>query len=356
MTGLTPKEHREMIMNRRRFMKMTGGMGIAALGIGLAGCETTTTAAPTATAVGKYAADVTAITVPVADAALMWVAVDQGYYDDYFENVTINAAAGSGAACSDAVLGGDAFTGFSSYGSPIIMASQGAGVKFLFNGMGAVNVVGDAYNNQLIVCNKDDDAMTTDPNTWENKTLGTNAPGNVLEFGVRQIMRDAGADDSTLEVVGAGGWGGVPALLTGGTADFCCFIEPFYGMNLDVVKEIGAFYSWMGEESQITGFFTTDEQIVLHGGAMDAFVSAMDDAYDFWNVTANASAYWQSIADHTGMTYEGAANGKQLKHFNYLDKVSMQKQGDLLKTFGQITADVPDACTELIYEGSRSNC
>ena len=82
----------------------------------------------------------------------------------------------------------------------------------------------------------------------------------------------------------------------------------------------------------------------------------MDDAYDFWSVTSNLDAYYNSIADHTGMSYDQAATGKQLKHFNYLDYNSIQKQGDLMKKYGQITADVPDACDELIYEGSNSNC
>ncbi len=332
-------------------MKMTGGMGIAAFGIGFAGCETTT-AAPT----DKYSGAVTAITVPVADAALMWVAVDQGYYNDYFDNITINDSAGSGAACTDAVLGGSAFTGFSSYGSPVKMAAEGTGAKFLFNGMGCVNEIGNVYNNQLLTARIDDDSVTSDFHTWEGKTVGTNAPGNILEFSVREIMDNAGADPNSITIVGAGGWGGIPALLTSRTVDLCPMIEPMYSMNKDNIKEIGAFYSWMGAESQITGFFTTDEQIATTAGAMDAFVATMDDDYDFWSVTANLDAYYNFIADHTGMSYEQAATGKQLKHFNYLDYNSIQKQGDLMKKYGQITADVPDACTELIYEGSNSNC
>ena len=102
-------------------------------------------------------------------------------------------------------------------------------------------------------------------------------------------------------------------------------------------------------ESQITGFFTTDSNIDSSGGAMDAFVAAMEDAFDFWDQSSNFDAYAQSISDHTGADIDAVKSGRQLKHYKNILKESVQKQGDILAEFGKITAAVPDACDDIGY-------
>ncbi|MGO1561571.1 ABC-type nitrate/sulfonate/bicarbonate transport systems periplasmic components-like protein [Actinomycetales bacterium JB111] len=158
---------------------------------------------------------------PAADVAPVYLAIEQGFFEDEGLDVSVQML-DSGAAATAAVVSGDVNIGFSNPASVVIARSQNLPVTIVAPASAAGDTPEDAYSGVLVQADSDIEDITD----LEGRTVAVNALGNILEITLRHALDDAGVDSSTVELVEIP-FPEMPATLEAGHVDAIFEVEPF---------------------------------------------------------------------------------------------------------------------------------
>ena len=127
---------------------------------------------------------------PVADQASVFIAIDQGFFEDEGLEVTAQPAQG-GAAAVPAMIAGDMQAAFATYPSFLLAQSGGVGINIVAEG-----VRGNEESNGVYV--KADSGINSIEDL-EGKKVAVNTLKNTGELTIKVLMEEAGMDVSKVE-------------------------------------------------------------------------------------------------------------------------------------------------------------
>jgi len=320
----------------------------AALIVSLAGCASNAGPAPTggSTAGGTAAAEVTSINVgviPTADAATVYVALDQGYFAD--EGLQVNTQVmQNAAAIVPGVMNGQVQFGSAAIPPVISAVAQGLPLKIVANG-GDVPEDRDADPSAVVVKAGSDITSAKD---LSGKTIAVNALQAMGELVTRQAIDNAGGDASTTTFV-AMAFPDMANAVERGDVDAAFVVEPFLSTAVAAgLKPIARTYHDAlipGESDAI--YFTSEQFIQQAPGTVAAFTRALNRAAEA--STADPQLIRDALVKYGNIDPSVAAKIYLPGYSAGVPTDAIQKFLDVMVQQGFLTNNVPSA-SDLVYQ------
>jgi len=283
-------------------------LGIAAasaLALSLAACSGGNAAAPADGApapAGDGKPETTELLVgitPVADQASVFIAIDQGFFEDEGLEVTAQPAQG-GAAAVPAMIAGDMQAAFATYPSFLLAQSGGVGINIVAEG-----VRGNEESNGVYV--KADSGINSIEDL-EGKKVAVNTLKNTGELTIKVLMEEAGMDVSKVEFLELPFPDMVPTLQSGGV-DAVWLVEPFQtAANEAGAKKLFANFSGPTAGVPLSGLGMTAEFVKANPNTTAAFIRALEKANAL--LAENPDAAREIVPTYSKTTPELAAKIK----------------------------------------------
>jgi NitT/TauT family transport system substrate-binding protein len=305
-------------------------LGAAALFVAACGNGADGTAAPGAG--GDGGVETTAITVgvqPFAEVAPLYVAVEQGLFEEEGLTVTPQVAAGGGAGLVTGIVAGDLQFAYSNYVSVIQAASQGLPLRVVReNDRGGV---------QGVFALPDSGIST--PGDLVGKRVAINGLGNIMELTTRAALRANDVDPDAVSFVELPP-PDMPAALSAGNVDAVWLAEPFVTLVTDTLQAVEALDVFAGptEDLLVAGWVTSATFAQDNPNTVAAFKRAMDRAIDM--VAQDPQLVVDILPTYTQLTPEVAAAINQPNFGVDDDPRRMSQVEELMRDFGIISVQV----------------
>ncbi|MGW6173463.1 ABC transporter substrate-binding protein [Arthrobacter sp. NPDC055138] len=283
-------------------------LGIAAasaLALSLAACSGGNAAAPADGApapAGDGQPETTELLVgitPVADQASVFIAIDEGFFEDEGLEVTAQPAQG-GAAAVPAMIAGDMQAAFATYPSFLLAQSGGVGINIVAEG-----VRGNEESNGVYV--KADSGINSIEDL-EGKKVAVNTLKNTGELTIKVLMEEAGMDVSKVEFLELPFPDMVPTLQSGGV-DAVWLVEPFQtAANEAGAKKLFANFSGPTAGVPLSGLGMTADFVKANPNTTAAFIRALEKANAL--LAENPDAAREIVPTYSKTTPELAAKIK----------------------------------------------
>ncbi|MFC4560942.1 ABC transporter substrate-binding protein [Nocardiopsis mangrovi] len=216
---------------------------------------------------------VTVGAIPIVDVAPLYLAVDQGFFEDQGLDVTIESTTGGAQAVPNVVNGTYDFA-FGNIASLITARDQNLPVVAVANG---VTTTGEQGNDFGAVVVPEGSAIEA-PADLAGATVAVNNLRNIGDTTVRNSVRLDGGDPSGIEFVELA-FPDMPAALAAGDVDAAWVVEPFLTTSLDDgATEIASNFVDAHERLSIASYFTTEQVLAEDPELVDSFTAAMRDA------------------------------------------------------------------------------
>lgn len=264
--------------------------GIAAVALSMAACQGAEPAPPATETSGGDGIVQTPATlqvgiIPSPDAAVMYLGVDQGFFDQYGIELEFNAAQG-GAAIVPPVISGQWQLGFSNVVSIMQAVENGQPLVILAPSGSTWGEEGKGINKLYVR----GDSGITSAKQLEGKTIAVNTLGNLLQTEAELSVDAAGGDVSTLNFVEVPPPNGVAALIEG-QVDAAMCNEPFC-MQMEeqgaVLLDDSSLTLAPGEAVATAAWFTTQQQIDANPQLFANLQAALNESNAY--ATANPDA------------------------------------------------------------------
>lgn len=267
--------------SRRSLTGMTLALGVALVAAACSGGTaaesdgaTAATAATTADApaTDDGAPEVTDLTVgivPVVDHASVFIAVQEGFFEE--EGLTVEATPmQGGAAALPAMVSGDIQSAFASYPSFFLAEQQGLGVTIVAEGIRGTEETAGIYVAA--------DSPIAEPKDLEGATVAVNTLNNIGDVSIKAALDEAGVDASSLQFVEMA-FPDMPAALAMGNVDAVWVVEPFRSIVAnDGARKVFASYTGIADDIPVSGLGMTDEFVAANPNTVAAFVRAIEKA------------------------------------------------------------------------------
>jgi NitT/TauT family transport system substrate-binding protein len=261
----------------------------------------------TATASGSAdgAPETTELTVGVqafAEVAALYIAVDQGLFEDEGLTVTPQVGTGGGAGLIAGLISGDLNVVYTNYVSVVQAASEGLPLKVVREN--------DRPGPQALYSLPA--SGITKPADLEGKKIAINGLGNIMELTARAALEDNGVDPDGVQFVE------LPppdmlAALSAGNVDAAWLAEPFVTIaGSKGFVEVLDVFSGPTEDLPVAGWATSTQFAQENPNTVAAFTRAMDAAMQ--KVDDDPSLVAKIVPTYTQLTPEVAA---QLNPINF---------------------------------------
>lgn len=172
---------------------------------------------------------VTVGVIPIVDVAPIYLGKEKGFFSSRGIDLTMESGQG-GAAIVPGVLSGQFQFGFSNVTSLMLAQTQGVPIKVVANGVASTGKEGADFGGVTVR----GDSPIQSAKDLAGKKVAVNTLKNIGDTTVRESVRKAGGDPSTIGFVEIG-FPQMPAALAGGQVDAAWVVEP----SLSVVKAQG---------------------------------------------------------------------------------------------------------------------
>lgn len=219
--------------------------------------------------------DVTVGLIPITDVAPIYLGDKQGFFKEHGINLTLDTAQG-GAAIVPGVVSGQFQFGFSNVTSLILAHDKGLPLKVVAAGNSSTGTPPDF--SAIVV---KDDSPIKSAKDLEGKTVSVNTLKNIGDTTVRESIRKAGGDPSTVKFVELA-FPDMPAAVENDRVDAAWVVEPF----VTVAKSQGdRVVAWnlidTAPDLMIAAYFTSEELEKSDPELVKNFVAALNESLEY---------------------------------------------------------------------------
>jgi NitT/TauT family transport system substrate-binding protein len=260
-------------------------------------CGSTTGDEPAGTDGGEGPDQVTVGLIPIVDVAPVYVGQEQGFFEERGIELTIESGQG-GAAILPGVVSGQFQFGFSNMTSLLLAQSQGLELQVVAAGNYSTGEEGADFGGVVVT----EDSPIQSAADLAGATVAVNTLQNIGDTTVRESIRQAGADPSTVEFVELA-FPDMPAALAGGEIDAAWVVEPF----LTITRSEGArVVAWnfvdTAPDLLIASYFTSDSLAEEAPDLVDRFAEAMNESLAY--TQENPDAAREILTSYTALEPE----------------------------------------------------
>ncbi|GAA1648677.1 ABC transporter substrate-binding protein [Georgenia ruanii] len=299
---------------------------------GKAAAAPSSSAAPSASADGgaPEVTDLTVGVVPVIDHAAVYIANQEGFFEEEGLTVTPQVMQG-GAAALPAMVSGDLQAAFATYPSFFLAESKGLGVTIVAEGIRATEKTGGVF--------VPGDSDIQDAKGLAGATIAVNTLNNTGAVTIKAVLDEQGVDPASVKFVELAFPDMAPALERG-DVDAAWLVEPF---RTGVVAAGGrmalASYSGVAEGIPVSGLAMTDEFVKENPNTAAAFARAIDKANAF--IADNPDAAREIVTTYSQTKPEVAAK-LELPQWRGggVDANEINRWNDLMISTGALTKPV----------------
>jgi NitT/TauT family transport system substrate-binding protein len=277
---------------------------------------------------------VTVGTLPIANAAPMYLGMEKGYFEE--EGITIKPQIGEGgASLITSLLSGDAQFGFVGVIPSIVARAKGLPIRIAAWADGDAAVPEEAY--QVLVVKPG--SGIEDVSDLAGRTIAVNALQGVAEVAIRESLDKQGVDHRSVKFLEVP-FPEMPAALKAGRVDVILAAEPFLSAALaDGAKEIDAPFVSVEKNFSIGVYAISEEFEQESPEVVDGFVRAMNRSVQY--AADNPDEVRRILPTFTQIP-EAAAEKMRLSYFSPEERRdSLELQMGLTKKFG-IIEETPD--------------
>jgi ABC-type nitrate/sulfonate/bicarbonate transport system substrate-binding protein len=221
-------------------------------------------------------AEITVGVLPIVDVAPVYLAIEEGLFEDEGLTVSPEVMQG-GAAAIPALQGGDLDIAFGAWPSFLIANQEGIELRAVADGVAAAA----GFTEFLAL---PDSGYEGDPSALAGTTIALNTLGNLGELALRDTLVDAGLEYSDVTAVEIP-FPEMGAALDGGSVDVVWSVEPGVTgnkANLGALTVIDSYIDDM-EGFPVAGYFVTGEFAEQNPNTVASFTRAVEAAADMLN-------------------------------------------------------------------------
>jgi len=268
--------------------------------------------------------------VPTADAAPIFVGIQQGFFKD--EGLKLNTSqADGGGAILTGVVQGSYDVAFVATPPAIVAASKGLPLVAI-----AGNIAVDAKSpGNFGVVVKNDSPITTYANLV-GKTVSTNSLGNLLDLCLRSVLTNAHVDPSGVKIIELP-FNQVAPSLSQGQIDAGSLVDPFLAGALSTGKfrSIGDMCAQgLPDKSTLSSFVASKKTVSGKSDLIQRFTRGIQRAQTYLN--DNPDAFAKIIPTFTQIKPDAAAQLHKSIYDSQIDRASYAQLTELMARLGQI--------------------
>ncbi|MBB4931222.1 NitT/TauT family transport system substrate-binding protein [Lipingzhangella halophila] len=258
-------------------------------------------------------------TLPIANAAPMYMGMEEGFFEEEGLEVEPTVLQG-GNEIVTGLVSGDYDFGFVGYISAGVAVSQGLPVCVVT----ANDATGTSEEDDWQVLVADSDAGIDGPEDLDGATIGVNALGGNAEVLIKAALDQEGLDPNSVELIEVP-FPEVPGALSEGRIDAGYTSEPFITTVLDEGGEV----AWAPQAALApeypNGNYTTGEQYMQENAdVVERFTRAMDRSVEY--ARDNEDAVRASIPEFTEIPEEMAERMRLPVFTSEIDEPAVQEQ------------------------------
>lgn len=220
--------------------------------------------------------NVTVGLIPIVDVAPLYLGQEQGFFEDEGIELELTFADG-GAAIVPGVASGEFDFGFSNVTSLLLAQSSGLPVVIVANGVASTGEAGADFGAVMVAA----DSPIQDAADLAGATVAVNTVNNIGDTTIRESVRQAGGDPSSVQFVPFG-FPEMPAQLEQGTVDAVWVVEPF---KSQIEAAGGRAVAWnyvdAAPDLTVATYFTTTEKTQAEADLVERFTAAVNKSLKY---------------------------------------------------------------------------
>ncbi|TRW44247.1 ABC transporter substrate-binding protein [Georgenia yuyongxinii] len=298
------------------------------------GADAAATTAPEASDGAPEVTDLTVGVVPVVDHAAVYIANQEGFFEEEGLTVTPQVMQG-GAAALPAMVSGDLAAAFATYPSFFLAESKGLGVTIVAEGIRATEETGGVFVSGA--------SGITDAAGLEGATIAVNTLNNTGDVTIKAVLEEHGVDPASVNFLELAFPDMAPALERG-DVDAAWLVEPFRtGVAAAGGRMALASYGGVAEGIPVSGLAMMDDFVAENPNTAAAFARAIEKANAF--IADNPDAARDIVTTYSQTTAEVAAKLElPLWRAGGVDAEEINRWNELMLSTGALTdaVDITD--------------
>ncbi|MGY1644217.1 ABC transporter substrate-binding protein [Geodermatophilus sp. SYSU D00703] len=271
--------------------------------------------------------------IPIVDVAPLYLGIEQGIFEKHDLEVEPFLAQG-GAAIVPAVVNGEAQFGFSNITSLLQATGRGVPLALVAPGPGATGNTEDDF--AAVVVPADSPIQTAAD--LAGKRVAINSINNISDTVVRESVRLAGGDPSTIEFVEIP-FPDMPAAVSTGQVDAAFAVEPSATVGESQgLRRVSAPYTETDDDLTVAGYFTSDQYAAENPEVVQQFTDAMVEAQEY--AQANPDQVREVLGSYTQISPEIAQQLTLPTFQTEINRESVERLLELGEQDGIIEGDV----------------
>jgi NitT/TauT family transport system substrate-binding protein len=272
--------------------------------------------------------------IPIVDVAPIYLGLKQGFFTAEGLDLTLETAQG-GAAIVPGVVSGQYQFGFSNTTSLLLAESKGLPLKAVSSGVASTGTPGKDFGAVIVKANSPIKTAAD----LAGKRVAVNTLKNINTTTINKVVRDAGADPSTIKYVELAFPDIVPALAKG-DVDAGQVVEPFLTIATGQGdRQVVSNYAGTDPDLTVAMYFTSQNYAARNSKAVAGFTAAMTKSMEY--ATAHPDEARAALTTYTKIDPKVQKELILPRWPTAVDKDSVQLLADLAKQDGLIT-EQPD--------------
>ncbi len=317
------------ITRKRRYSSLLSAAAASALALSLVACSSGAPADDAPAPEGTGEPETTELLVgivPVIDHASVFVAIQEGFFEEEGLDVTAQPAQG-GAAAVPAMIAGDMQAAFATYPSFLLAQNSGIGINIVAEGVRGTEGTAGVYVAA--------DSGIESIEDLEGKTIAVNTLNNTGDLTIKLKLEEAGVDASAVEFIELPFPDMGPTLASGGV-DAVWLVEPFRTtVEATGAKKLFATFEGSTADIPVSGIGMTADFVKNNPNTVAAFIRAIEKANAL--IVSDPDITREIVSTYSNTTpelaqqlqlpnwYDGGADADNLEVWNDL----MVEQGSL---------------------------
>jgi NitT/TauT family transport system substrate-binding protein len=271
--------------------------------------------------------------IPIVDVAPLYLGIEQGIFDKHQLEVEPFLAQG-GAAIVPAVVNGEAQFGFSNITSLLQATGRGVPLALVAPGPGATGNAQDDFAAVVVPA----DSPIQSSADLAGKRVAINSINNISDTVVRESVRLAGGDPSSIEFVEIP-FPDMPAAVSTGQVDAAFAVEPSATVGESQgLRRVSAPYTETDDDLTVAGYFTSDQYAAENPEVVQRFTDAMVEAQQY--AQDNPDQVREVLGTYTQISPEVAQQLTLPTYQSEINRESVEKLLQLGEQDGIIEGDV----------------